>query len=221
MSVNTILLKDMPFSLIVGTDAWRRPGKPQPVKINFEVHNVHIIEDAALADDVNRSLDYGKLYKSIQRRMEAVDSFTSVRRVAEALLSTLTGPNVTATGEIELAKAALRAEGGLVYSFEEDRNPRALSEYETLSIRGIRCYCILGVNPHERRDKQLVDVRIDFHDLPTVGNVLDDYHELIPAVVEVCFLVFKDYGIPDVSNSLWRSRSTSPSRHWLRRSAGK
>ena len=185
MSVNTIILKDMPFNLVVGIDAWRRMGKVQPVKINFEVHDVNTIEDAASADDVNRSLDYGKLYKSIARRMEAADSFSSVRKVAEALLSTLAGQNVHATGEIELSKGALRAEGGLVYGFEENKNRRDVVQYETLSIRGIRCSCIIGVNPHERREKQVVDIRIDFDDLPSVGNVLEEYHDIIPAIVEV------------------------------------
>jgi dihydroneopterin aldolase len=60
--------------------------------------------------------------------------------------------------------------------------------HEKFEIRGIQCYCILGINTWERVEKQAVDVSLSFkgHGLHAWGStVVDTYRELVRHVAEV------------------------------------
>jgi dihydroneopterin aldolase len=111
-------------------------------------------------------------------------------------------------GEVEvglhLPKAILRADGGLKYQATM-RLPRKKTdpgdeihennvvdalwvEEQEFRIEGIRCYCILGVNPHERLEKQAVVITLVFRWNGTVdwsNHVATEYRELTKAVSEV------------------------------------
>ena len=115
-------------------------------------------------------------------------------------------------GEVEvwlhLPKAILRAGGGLKYRSVMRLQRKEIDTYEELhesntvdalwveeqefKIEGIRCYCIIGVNPHERLEKQTVVVTLVFKGDRTVDwskHVAMKYREMTKAVAEVsCFL---------------------------------
>jgi dihydroneopterin aldolase len=165
MDTNTVFLKSMPFTLPVGLDAWHRDNKPQPVLITLQVKNVTSIADAAATDDISKSLDYGKLYKTICRNLEDQKYYANLREVMELVAFAIPSVSVlalVAEVEVVLSKASLRAEGGFVYTFEQNPDRNSLKQYEKLEIRGIKCACIIGVNPHERREKQVVVVDLTF-----------------------------------------------------------
>jgi FolB domain-containing protein len=200
MEVNRVFLKDMPFMLSVGKDAWERPSKAQPVKITLRVDHINSMHEAAASDDVSKCLDYGKLYKKIQSNLELNKTYTSVQNIAILVISSVQKPGVSVSVQIDLPKATLRAEGGLSYTMEEiriDQEPRV--KRETVNIRGIKCACIIGVNPHERRDKQMVVVYLTFRaDSETLDEfvgplsplsatriAVDRYHGIVHAVVKV------------------------------------
>lgn len=199
MDVNTVFLNEMGFMLPVGKDAWNRGGKAQPVKVSLQVGHVNSINDAAASDDVGKSLDYGKLYKNIQRNMEQQNHYANVQEVAEQVLVSIDTPDITASVEIGLPKAALRAEDGLSYFLEQNKIPESLTHYETLQIRGIKCACIIGVNPHERREKQMVVVHLTFRgevrasseqtmaisEFRAAEVAADQFHEITATVVKV------------------------------------
>ncbi|KAJ5382621.1 hypothetical protein N7517_000532 [Penicillium concentricum] len=108
-------------------------------------------------------------------------------------------PISAAYGECEvllhLPKALLRADEGLRY-----RGVIALGEEvaagearglvvleEEFRIEGIRCYAILGVNPHERLEKQAVVVGLTFQgpgQLAWGSTVVDTYQAVTRAVAE-------------------------------------
>jgi dihydroneopterin aldolase len=154
MARNMIFLKDMPFMLSVGTDAWQRKGKIQPVHVTVQLDQVSVINEAAFSDDVSKTLDYGKLYKSIQHNLESQKEYDNILQVAEQVLLAITVPGIDVCLQIDLPKATLRAEGGFAYTL--NRKTNAETSYDVLRIRGIKCACIIGVNPHERRDKQIL-----------------------------------------------------------------
>jgi FolB domain-containing protein len=200
MEVNSVFLKDMPFMLSVGKDAWERQSKAQPVNITLRVDHVNSMNEAAASDDVSKCLDYGKLYKRIQSNLHLNETYTSVQNVAALVLSSVQTPGVSALIQIDLPKAALRAEGGFSYTLEEnsaDQEPRI--KRETVHVRGIKCACIIGVNPHERRDEQIVVVQLTFRaDSKTLSEfpapvskvfateiAVDRYNVIINAVVKV------------------------------------
>lgn len=116
---------------------------------------------------------------------------------------------------LHLPKALLRADEGLKYrsvtvwgyrvgvqadgvSFgdeavanDTDRCPVVLEE--EFRIDGIRCYCILGVNSHERVEKQAVIISLDFKgpgQLAWGSTVVDTYQEMTRVVAEVSPLSF-------------------------------
>ncbi|PYH43532.1 dihydroneopterin aldolase [Aspergillus saccharolyticus JOP 1030-1] len=106
---------------------------------------------------------------------------------------------------LHLPKALLRAEEGLKYRSvtvwgyrsrngaaavdnlaESERCPVVLEE--EFRIDGIRCYCILGVNSHERVEKQAVIVSLEFKgpgQLPWGSTVINTYQAMTRAVAEV------------------------------------
>ncbi|KAL4810411.1 dihydroneopterin aldolase domain protein [Aspergillus unguis] len=106
---------------------------------------------------------------------------------------------------LHLPKAILRADGGLHYrsstvwgyrqSGGEGGNGAAGSSSERcpvvleeeFRIEGIRCYCILGVNSHERVEKQAVIVSLEFKgpgQLAWGSTVVDTYQAMTRAVAE-------------------------------------
>ena len=198
MDINTVFLKDMTFSLEVGKDAWQR-SKAQPVSISLSVNKVESIYSAAASDSVSSSLDYGKLYKTLQRELDG-QKFADVCEVAEGVWKSTKTPHTRTSVEIRLPKAALRAQGGILYTFDDTSNAQTPLHEEVLHIRGISCACIIGVNPHERKTRQVVTVELKFTGpfRMAFNEVEDDEvgqsatlvtgktHEIIDTVVQVC-----------------------------------
>ncbi|KAL4764305.1 dihydroneopterin aldolase [Aspergillus foveolatus] len=103
---------------------------------------------------------------------------------------------------LHLPKALLRAENGLHYRSStvwgyrqgstagsdvnsSERCPVVLEE--EFRIEGIRCYCILGVNSHERVEKQAVIISLEFKgpgQLAWGSTVVDTYQAMTRAVAE-------------------------------------
>lgn len=117
-------------------------------------------------------------------------------------------PISAAYGECEvllhLPKALLRADEGLRYrgvialgKEVAGGEPRGLVVLEEeFRIEGIRCYAILGVNPHERLEKQAVVVGLTFQgpgQLAWGSTVVDTYQAVTRAVAEVCGYPFSPH----------------------------
>lgn len=156
MGSNTVFLKDMPFMLEVGKDAWLREGKVQPVNISLRV-NVSSIDEAATSDDVSKCLDYGKLYKDIQWNLKD-SKCADVQTLAWQVITSVEAKFTPVTSEITLPKAVRGAEGGIKHILEVKYGTEFDSYQETLHIRDVKCACIIGINQHERRHKQMVVV---------------------------------------------------------------
>jgi FolB domain-containing protein len=191
--MDAVLLRNLHFELAVGIDAWHRRGKPQPVSLSLEIGSGVAIRNAAAGDDVSKALDYGKLYKLIYGKLTTSNAqFRDVHALHDAVRNCIAS-NVCVKMEISLPKALLRAEGGLTYARVEEYKDDYLLPIETLSIRGIRCACIIGVNPHERVEKQVVIVDVIFSEaLEGASNAataqkipFDRYHAITTSVVEV------------------------------------
>lgn len=153
--MDTVILKNINLNLCVGLDAWRRPLKPQPVQITIKVQPSANFEAAAAQDDVNLTLDYGKLYKRI---IAAITNrvYPSAYALMEELSSLISGYTLLNV-EILLPRALLQATGGVLYHFQIDTQLSGMTRPTwTRSIQRIVCSCIVGVNPHEREYKQVI-----------------------------------------------------------------
>ena len=95
---------------------------------------------------------------------------------------------------LRLPNSLLRSEHGLVYrglsSMGRDIEGETVTVIveEEFQIPGIRCHCIIGINPHERLEKQAVIVSLGFK---TSGQdvsrnrFLETYQEMTRVVAEV------------------------------------
>lgn len=117
----------------------------------------------------------------------------------------LIDPINTSFGECEvclhLPKALLRAQEGLKFrsvtswAYEQADDDAVETGRQTLvllqefHIGGISCYCILGVNSHERLEKQQVLISLTFRgsgETTWASKVVETYQEMTRAVAEVC-----------------------------------
>ena len=162
-----VYLKDLQISKAVGTDAWGREGKAQPMLISLKWYN-----DLSGKDDLKETLSYSKISKDVVKAIsEEYGSFTSAHTLADFIYTISVVNNwggVGLTVQIHLPKAVLHANNGLKYVshyqlrelpgnrhfFDEDQL------YPKTLIEDVKLSCIIGVNEHERLSKQIV--RADF-----------------------------------------------------------
>ncbi|OAP63127.1 dihydroneopterin aldolase [Fonsecaea erecta] len=170
-TLDKVILKNMRFDIPVGLDAWRRFHKPQPVSITIEAQPTSTLEPAASKDDVNLSMDYGKLYKEISSAFNHADpeAFPTIYTLI-ALLSNMVPNCGQLTIDISLPKALLQARGGVLYQYQVDKSELEIDTSSLIvTVKQIACNCIVGVNPHERLYKQTVFIDIS---VPLVNRAL-------------------------------------------------
>ncbi|EFQ98199.1 hypothetical protein MGYG_01235 [Nannizzia gypsea CBS 118893] len=94
------------------------------------------------------------------------------------------------TVDLHLPKAILRAERGLFCTLVTRERPakeeRCSMEYDlTVRVEGIRCACIIGVNPHEREDKQIVELALTFRESRSETRMIPkEYQTMVSTVAE-------------------------------------
>ncbi|KAI9929165.1 hypothetical protein ASPWEDRAFT_105411 [Aspergillus wentii DTO 134E9] len=212
--LDVISLRNIQLPLPEAPDSWHRPGKPQPCTVSLRLSYSSAIASAA-ADDVSLSIDYGKLYRRLEEDIKQVgnangngqDFRVTAGIVANCALGLLddTAASVNSTamdreyGKCEvwlhLPKALLRAEGGLTHrsvtakAYNREVKPSYFPVIveEEFRIEGIRSHCILGVNPHERVEKQAVITSLEFKgsgEWAWGSKVVDTYQALTRAVAE-------------------------------------
>ena len=191
MDLDAVILKGLIFSIVVGRDAWRRTGKAQPVHISIEISPVNTFEAAAAQDDISLTVDYGKLYKTVDQFISG-QSFESVDHLLATVIHCMP-PYKMLHVEITLPKALLLVDGGVIYSAkitQDDNNQFHL--FRKVRLNQIHCSCIIGVNPHERLYRQRLLVGIGTghvsSELPSVVDYMNtpgsDYFDCVKEVVE-------------------------------------
>ncbi|KAI1616844.1 Dihydroneopterin aldolase-domain-containing protein [Exophiala viscosa] len=188
--MDKVILKNLKFDLAVGLDAWRRFGKPQPVSITVEVVPTSNLEAAAAQDNVNLSLDYGKLYKTLAGNLTNGE-YPTIHVLISSLAEMM--PDYAFLDiDIHFPKALLLVTGGVLYRLQVDNStPGVTTPSLTLDIKQIACACIIGVNPHERLYKQslFIDVSIPIITTalgpkPTEAHYTAELHDMVQEIVE-------------------------------------
>jgi dihydroneopterin aldolase/2-amino-4-hydroxy-6-hydroxymethyldihydropteridine diphosphokinase/dihydropteroate synthase len=184
-SSDVVYLKNVQLRAVVGPEAWHRPGRQQPVLVSVKMPTS--INEAGDLDDVTN----GILSKSITKLFSGKPEFASLRelaeRVAHAALIEGNGKDsmhITAL----LPEALLLADGlGISARFRAAKNKDGSSnlhtEQQTLFVKDLRLNCILGVNPHERIEKQPVIINIEFNRFE--NTLLTEYATSIKLAAEV------------------------------------
>jgi dihydroneopterin aldolase len=159
-----------------------------------------------------RRMDHVQAHPESPNRRRASQAGRRLSGVSSSVpkeLQSATSPEVLngMFGECEvllhLPNAHLRAEGGLsfrtlqtwVYADDsaslenavESSRQVAIVEQE-FRVEGIRCHCILGVNSHERIEKQAVIITLDFRgsgEVAWASTFLNTYQEMVRTIAEV------------------------------------
>ena len=167
-----IYLRNLELSAIVGADAWGRANKTQPVVLSLRLCRDTL--RAGISDEINDTFSYGQMCKEITALIEG-KSFPDLASVSVAVRHAA----ITWTGEslhcqVTLPKGLLRVEGGLGSEFVLHRDPS--NEWDVSSsqwnLKDIKTACIIGVNAHERLEKQAVNIHLS---VPTGKQGEDTY----------------------------------------------
>lgn len=112
------------------------------------------------SDNLQHSFSYGQICKDLTSAVEA-KTFVDIDRLTNALCEAARSwPGQEINGQVLLPKAFLRIEGGFRKHFARSKLPEG--EWGLLEdrwvVEGIKAACIIGVNAHERLEKQTVNV---------------------------------------------------------------
>ena len=197
--LDTIYLRDLQFSAIIGPDAWNRPDKTQPITLTLQLQLD--VSNASTSDELGHTFSYGHICKDITSKLDG-KTFSSLNHLVIGVADLANNwPGKFLSVQAVAPKGLLRVEGGLgrevlLRRVEViDTGLRYLQwRVDTLrwSIQGLKLACIIGVNPHERLDKQNISVDLnlpgemvrpdtDFYH----GGTFDNWQALVRRVCEV------------------------------------
>lgn len=199
--LDTIYLRNQKISAVIGPDAWNRAGKPQPIVLSLQLQID--TTSASTTDDLKNTFSYGQMCKDITAKLDG-KTFTSM----EHLTSDLAGladhwPGETLQLQALAPKGMLRVEGGFGRDFclrrvETQTQGRKTLNWHVAShewvVKGLKLGCIIGVNPHERLEKQNISIDLRILGEPEVADYtlqtkggFDTWRQLVKKISEVCF----------------------------------
>ncbi|CDO72112.1 hypothetical protein BN946_scf184962.g55 [Trametes cinnabarina] len=159
-SPDFIRVKDLALTVSF-SDGSRWPSAtphPQPVLVTCSI--AHDVRHAAANDDLSHSVNYSAVASNIKAVGDA-EVFPSIEALADRICETH-ARRFPAAGALTLSIARTKA---LLYgtSFGVEltkKGPHDGPEEETFFLRGLACYAILGIHPHERQRKQRVCIDV-------------------------------------------------------------
>lgn len=191
-TTDTVYLSDAAFTATVGRDCWHRKNQPQPVLISIRLHTS--IKLAGEKDDVFETIHYGHVYKAIASEMGKSHYYPNLETLAEkiCLIGLEIGKGKHAQTTVSLPKGHLQAHGvGFTSTMTRPDNDGGKSkaaennkEPSVLFVENLQLPCIIGVNDHERKDKQLVRVNLKFHGVAE-KDLQSDYQAMLMPIVRV------------------------------------
>ena len=197
--LDTIYLRDLQLSAVIGPDAWNRPDKTQPITLSLQLQLD--ASGATTSDDIAHTFSYGHICKDVTAKLDR-KGFTSLNHLVVGVVDLANNwPGETLSMQVGAPKGLLRVEGGLEREVllrrvgVIDTGFRHLQwRVDTLGylIKGLKVACIIGVNPHERLEKQSVSINlkvpgemerpdVDFYK----GGSFDNWRDLVRRVCEV------------------------------------
>ena len=185
-SADLIYLRDLYVSAIVGEDAWHRPNRQQPVVTTLSLHADVML--AGKLDDVSKTINYGNLCKAVMAKLQDTDAFESLEDLSDVIATTaFQASDIASMIEctIILPKGSLLAEGvGISSSYRRDVEKQQSHRMQmSFMVKKLRVACIIGVNAHERIEKQMVVIDTRFQKYPFRRRL--SYVSVIAGIVNV------------------------------------
>ena len=172
MPMDTISLRNFHMTAVLGLDAWNRPSKSQPIVLTLKL----LIDttSAGSSDEIAHTFSYGQMCKDVA--VLSGDHFSGVDHLTARLVAITISrdwPGERLQISLVAPKALLRAEGGLGQEVTLRKRlvgaqPTWNREGQVWLIKQLKVACIIGVNPHERLEKQQVTINLELlgeHDI--------------------------------------------------------
>jgi dihydroneopterin aldolase/2-amino-4-hydroxy-6-hydroxymethyldihydropteridine diphosphokinase/dihydropteroate synthase/2-amino-4-hydroxy-6-hydroxymethyldihydropteridine diphosphokinase/dihydropteroate synthase len=142
---------------VIGPDAWGRPNKVQPIILSLQLQIDRTA--AGISDDIKDTFSYGQMYKDVLTEVEGKE-FQSIDHLTSSLSELLNRwPGKILKIQALAPNSILRVEGGLAKEWYSLRGMQGLPDHAWV-IKGLKAACIIGVNPHERLEKQSVTMNL-------------------------------------------------------------
>ena len=172
--MDTILLRNFHMTAAIGPDAWNRSGKLQPIVLTLKL----LIDttSAGKSDEIGHTFSYGQMCKDA-----AVLSGVHFRSVDDlihhlvAIAISAQWPGESLQVSLVAPKALLRVEGGLGRQVTLRKQlvreqPTWTWERQVWLIKQLKVACIIGVNPHERLEKQQATIDLEILGQDGIGK---------------------------------------------------
>lgn len=162
---DVIYLNELRLCGIIGEDAWDRPGRWQPIIItmNVVIHR----SSAPSIDDITLTFNYSEMYRQISGVVDR-KYFHCIDHVLGSLSKLcLNWPGQVVELTVSTPESVLRLEGGMKkvcrWRRDEQSTNRPFVD-QAWFIETLKIACIVGIQPHERVEKQTVHIKIQLND---------------------------------------------------------
>ena len=183
MPMDTISLRNFHTRAVIGPDAWNRPGKSQPIVLTLKL--LVDTTSAGTSDEIEETFSYGQMCKDVavlaDGRLRSIDHL--IKELSMIALDHK-WPGESLQINVVAPKALLRVEGGLSREvtlrkqwIDNEKQPVWDWKRQVWLIKQLKVACIIGVNPHERLEKQ--QVTIDLEILSDLGIDKGDSDEQV------------------------------------------
>lgn len=199
--LDTIFLNNLQLSAVIGPDAWNRPDRLQPIILSLQLQIDN--SSASNVDDIRNIFSYSQICKDVTAKLNS-KKFMSIDHLTSELAGLADNwPGEALKIQALAPKGMLRVEGGFGREFSLKRIETKTNNFKTLNwhvgshewvVKGLNLACIIGVNPHERREKQniTIDIRIQGeakvadYTLQIKGGI-ETWHQLVKRICDVSF----------------------------------
>ena len=197
-TLDTINLRNFHTTAVIGPDAWGRLRKPQPIVLSLSLSLD--TQKAGVSDDVEDTFSYGTMAKDIRAMLETSSGgYGSIEELVQGIFRVAVKWPSSTEGrlriEVVAPKALLRCEGGLTAAVVIVRSPHLTAwtiEEQSVCMTGLKIGCIIGVNAHEREQKQNVAIDLSVQSNQTLLEMLE------------CEKIRRDETQRGEGNALWR-----------------
>ncbi|KAI5302045.1 hypothetical protein KEM56_001100 [Ascosphaera pollenicola] len=244
-----ISLRNITTVLNIQPDPWHRENVPQPAHISVKLADpTQLVRKSAREDSVKYTLNYGELYREKLAEVARKSKHEQVVRVHELAFGVVAVcryqlsnakpvvpdafwanvvDDATVDISIHLPKGVLRADGGITYNIMTRTSGMFRQKW---TVHDMRCYCILGINTHERLEKQRVSISMEFSQkrgtLLSIQRMTAALAQIIADMIEqtvensafqtvealaqhICDNATKDLGIYEITVSIEKLSATS------------
>lgn len=198
---DTVFLRNLKLSTAIGPDAWNRADRFQPIVISLQLQID--TTTAGIDDDLRSSFSYGQMCKDITAKVD-MKKFRNIDHLTSDLAALADKwPGETLKLQALAPKAMLRVEGGFGREFSLRRMETETCGWKAMNwhveshdwvVKGLMLACIIGVNPHERLDKQNLSIDLRIIGAPEVSHYteqikggFDTWRVLVKDICEVRF----------------------------------